>query len=64
MKDFNITLKDSAGRTHALFVNEDNINELVRTGVPLFEAEELEINHAFEVAVRMGDIGADAWIQG
>ena len=62
MKDTSITLKDGQGRTCELFINGQSIQELMDSGVPKFEAEESVIGNAFEVAVRMGEIGADAWI--
>ena len=62
MKSTNITLRDSQGRTLELFINGDSIQELVNEGYPQYEAEELVTSNAFEIAMRMGEIGADAWI--
>ena len=62
MKSTSITLRDSQGRTCELFINGDSIQELINEGYPQFEAEEMVTSNAFEVAVRVGEIGADAWI--
>jgi hypothetical protein len=62
MKSTSLNLRDSQGRTLELFINGDSIQELINEGYPEFEAEELVTSNAFEVAIRMGEIGSDAWI--
>lgn len=62
MKSYSITLKDNTGRACELFINGDSIQELIDAGYSQSEAVEMVESNTFEVAVRMGEIGSDAWL--
>lgn len=59
-KDYTITMRDDTGRVCAICVNGASIDELLAVGYTLNEAHESVRSNAFEVAVRDGEIGAQA----
>ena len=61
-KDYSIKMQDSTGRIATIGINGASIDELVATGLPLSEAVQAIEDNSFEVAIRMGEIGADAFL--
>jgi hypothetical protein len=61
-KDYSITMQDSTGRIAVIGVNGASIDEMVATGLSLSEAVQAIEDNSFEVAIRMGEIGADAFL--
>jgi len=61
-KDYSITVQDSTGRIAVININGATIDELVATGETFSYASEQVEDNSFEVAVREGLIGADAFL--
>ena len=61
-KDYSIKMQDSTGRVAIIGINGASIDELVATGLPLSEAVQAIEDNSFENAIRMGEIGADAFL--
>jgi hypothetical protein len=61
-KDYSIKMQDSTGRVAIIGINGASIDELVATGLSFNEATEAIEDNSFEVAIRMGEIGADAFL--
>ena len=61
-KDYSIKMQDSTGRVAIIGINGASIDELVATGLSFNEAIEAIEDTSFEVAIRMGEIGADAFL--
>jgi hypothetical protein len=61
-KDYTVTLEDSTGRTLALNINGDTIDEMIAAGVEEWRAREDVESNAFCNAIYEGLIGEDAWL--
>jgi rRNA processing protein Krr1/Pno1 len=61
-KDYSITMQDSTGRTAVIGINGASIDEMVATGLSFSEAVECIEDNSFLVAIRMGEIGANAFL--
>jgi hypothetical protein len=61
-KDYTITMQDSTGRIAVVAINGASIDELTATGLTFSHATECVEDNSFEVAVRDGEIGADAFL--
>jgi|APGre2960657404_1045060.scaffolds.fasta_scaffold38193_8 hypothetical protein len=61
-KDYTIKMQDSTGRIAVIGVNGASIDEMIATGLPLSEAKQAIEDNSFEVAIRLGEIGADAFL--
>ena len=61
-KDYSIKMQDSTGRIATIGINGASIDEIVATGLSLSEAVQAIEDNSFEVAIRMGEIGADAFL--
>lgn len=61
-KDYSIKMEDSTGRIAVIGINGASIDEIVATGETLSYAIECVEENSFEVAVRNGEIGADAFL--
>jgi hypothetical protein len=62
-KDYALILKDSTGKTYAVGINCECINEQIRAGASESEAVEGVEQNACANAIYRGDIGADCWIE-
>ena len=61
-KDYSIKMQDSTGRIAIIGINGASIDEMVSTGISLSEAVQAIEDNSFEVAICMGEIGADAFL--
>jgi hypothetical protein len=61
-KDYSITVQDPTGRVAVISINGTSIDEMVATGETLDYAKECVEGNAYEVAIRWGEIGADAFL--
>jgi hypothetical protein len=62
-KDYALILKDSTGKTCAVSINGECINEQIRSGAAEYEAVEGVEQNACANAIYRGEIGADCWVE-
>jgi hypothetical protein len=62
-KDYALILKDSTGKTYAVSINGECINEQIRIGASESQAVEGVEQNACANAIYRGDIGADCWVE-
>ena len=62
-KDYALILKDSTGKTCAVSINGDCINEQIRAGASEDEAVGNVEDNKVANAIYNGEIGADCWVE-
>jgi hypothetical protein len=62
MKDYEVNLIDSTGKTLCVSINADCILELIKSGLSEAIATEQVEQNAFQNAIARGDIGEDCWL--
>jgi hypothetical protein len=60
MKDYEVNLIDSTGKTARVYINSDSIKEAIKSGISEAIATEQVEQNAFQNAIARGDIGEDA----
>ena len=62
MKDYEVNLIDSTGKTARVYINSDSIKEAIKSGISEAIATEQVEQNAFQNAIARGDIGEDCWL--
>ena len=62
MKDYEVGLIDSTGKTALVYINSDSIKEAIKSGISKAIATEQVEQNAFQNAIARGDIGEDCWL--